>query len=77
MIDIKGAHTHLRGNPKELVGDFLRMLIAIENNPVASFASKKAMEIYKTGSYEICDDLDEGDPPTIFVHKPSGEENAA
>lgn len=73
MIKIKDAETHLRGNYKEYIGDFLRLLIALDKHPVAMIAFGEAIKIKESGSYEITDDH-EGDQPTVFVSKPSGKE---
>ena len=58
MIEIKEADTHLRGDYKEYIGDFVRLLIALDNIPAAKLAFVKAMDIYVTGSYEIVEDID-------------------
>ena len=77
MIKIKEADTHLRGNYKEYVGDFLRLLIALDNNPIALLAFEKAIDIFQSGSYEVSEDYDESGQSTTFVCKPSEKENVA
>lgn len=76
MIEIKEADIHLRGDYIEYIGDFVRLLIALDNIPKAKLAFEKAKEIYETGSYEIVEDIDKNDP-TTFIVKPSEKENMA